>query len=369
MPNEMQFRPSEKPLLRADAPHPARVMGRCIRASTPEDGPAIVALLRRAGLHPIWQERGLYWKYWQERADWPGHRSFVLSDGSQILGHVAIVPGTCAWGHQRVTVVHMIDWAASADAPGTGVALMKHVCSLADASIAMDGSPDTLRVLPVLGFRRYGTATLYLRALHPLRSLTFSAPWNWKTLPKFLISVVWALAAPAVKCGQWNTRRLMPEQVQSIAAILPSADGNRVVMERSTALITYLLDCPIATVTLHSVENAGQIRGYFLLAFVPGQARLVDCWIDSTEPDEWRALVQCVVHVAQQAPGVAELVTVASDPILSGCLQQSGFHARRKTPVQMLTRKGKDVPPECPRVQMLDSDSAYHHRGYAQFWT
>jgi hypothetical protein len=368
MPNEMQFRPSERALLRADATEPLSDKSRCIRVSTPADGPAIVALLRNAGLHPIWQERGLHWKYWQKRADWPGDRSFVLSDGSQILGHVAIVPGACTWGHQRAAVVHMIDWAASADAPGAGVALMKHVRSLADAMIATDGSPDTLRVLPVLGFRRYGTATLYVRALHPLRYLTFSAPWNWKTLPKFLISVAWGLAAPAVQCGQWNTRRIMPEQVQSIAAILPSAGANRVVMERSTALFTYLLDCPIATVTLHSVEKAGHIRGYFLLAFVPGQARLVDCWIDSSEPDDWQALVQCAVHVARQAPGIAEVITVASDPLLSGCLRQSGFHARRKTPVQMLIRKGQDGPPECPPVQMLDSDAAYHHHGYPQFW-
>jgi hypothetical protein len=358
----------EKPLLRSDAADPPRVISFCIRASTPEDGPAIVGLLRNAGLHPIWQERGLHWKYWQERADWPGHRSFVLSDGSEVLGHVAIVPGTCAWGHQRATVVHMIDWAASAGVPGAGVALMKHVRALADAMICTDGSPDTLRLLPVLGFRRYGTANLYVRALHPLRCLTFSAPWNWKTLPKFLLNVVWALAAPAVQCGEWTTRRLMPEQVQSIAAILPSAGANRVVMERRAALFTYLLDCPIATVTLHSVEKAGHIRGYFLLTFVPGQARLVDCWIDSSEPEDWQALVQCAVHVARQAPGVAELVTVASDPILSGCLRQSGFHARREMAVQMLARKGQDGPPECPPVQMLDCDSAYHHNGYAQFW-
>ncbi len=352
----------------------ARIGARCrsvsfrIRASTPDDGPAIVALLRNAGLQPIWQERELHWKYWQERADWPGDRSFVLSDGSQIFGHAAIVPGTCVWGRQRATVVHMIDWAAAAGVPGAGVALMKHVRALADAMICTDGSQDTLRLLPVLGFRRYGAATLYVRALHPLRCLTFSARWTWKTPLKFLRSVVWAIAAPAVHCGDWVTRQLTPEQVQSIAAVLPSAGANRAVLERSTALFTYLLDCPIATVTLHSVEKAGHIRGYFMLAFVPGQARLVDCWIDSSEPDDWQALVQCAVHVARQAPGVAELVTVASDPILSGCLRQSGFHARREMAVQMLTRKGLGGPPECPPVQMLDCDSAYHHNGYAQFW-
>jgi hypothetical protein len=262
----------------------------------------------------------------------------------------------------------MIDWAASAGMPGGGVALMKHVGALADAMIAIDGSPDTLRILPVMGFRRYGSATPFVRALHPLRCLTVSAPWNWKTLPKFLRSVAWALAAPPVHCGDFLACRIMPDQVQSVAAVLPSAGAHQVVFERSTALFKYLLDCPIASMALYSVEKAGRIRGYFLLAFVPGQARLVDCWIDSSEANDWQAMVQCAVQIAQQTPGVAELVTLTNDPTLSGCLRKTGFHALLAKAVQMLTRKGKHGPPDCPRVQMLDNDATYHHHGYAQFW-
>jgi hypothetical protein len=330
-----------------------------IRPSTPDDEPAIVALMRSAGLNPDAVEGWLRWKYWQQRSDWPGARSLVLANESQIFAHSGIVPGVCLWNNHRTTVIHMIDWAASRSMVGAGVALLKHIRGLADALIGVGGSQYTRQAFRAFRLQPCGATTLYVRALHPLLGIKDRTRWNWKTLPEFGRNLLWALAAPAVRCGAWHAPRIAREQVQSIASVLPSARANTTVLERSIASLTYFLDCPIAPMVLHGFEKNGERRGYFLLAFAAEQARLVDCWVDSEDPGDWRAMVNCAVQVSLQTPGIAELVTLASDPMLSQCALESGFRAKWTEPVHILPKAGSASFPTNVRFQMLDSDAAY----------
>jgi hypothetical protein len=330
-----------------------------IRPSTPDDEPAIVALMRNAGLNPDAVEGWLKWKYWQERLDWPGARSFVVASESEIFAHSGIVPGICIWNNHRATVIHMIDWAASRGMVGAGVAIMKHIRGLADALIGVGGSQYTRQAFRVFGLRPCGTTTLYVRALHPLLGLKDRGHWNWKTLPKLGRDALWALWAPTVHCDGWHAPRIAREQLLSIASVLPSARADMTVLERSIASLTYFLDCPIAPMVLHALEKNGERRGYFLLAFAAEQARLVDCWVDSEDPGDWRAMLNCAVHVALQTPGIAELATLASDPILSQCALQSGFRARWTEAVHILPKPESASIPTNLRFQMLDSDAAY----------
>jgi hypothetical protein len=330
-----------------------------IRPSTPDDEPAILALMRNAGLDPDAGEGWLTWKYWQKRFDWPGARSFVVASGNEIFAHSGIVPGACLWNNHRATVIHMIDWAASRDMVGAGVAIMKHIRGLADALIGVGGSPYTRQAFRVFGFRPCGTATLYVRALRPLRGLKDRRHWNWRELPRLGRDVLSALVAPAVHCGGWHAPRIERERVQSIASMLPTANANMTVLERSIASLTYFLECPIAPMALHSLEKGGKRRGYFLLSVAAGQARLVDCWVDSEDANDWRAMVACAVQVALQTPGIAELIALASDPMLSHCLRESGFRAKWTEAIQILpSTRGASIPTNL-RFQMLDSDAAY----------
>ena len=175
-----------------------------IRPSTPNDTAAIVELMRNAGLNPDAAERWLHWKYWQERSDWPGARSFVVANDSDIFAHSGIVPGTCLWNGLRATVIHMMDWAASPSLVGAGVALMKYIGGLADALIGVGGSRYTRQALPMVGFRPCGATTLYVRVLRPLLGLKDRVHWNWKTLPRIGRNVLSALSAPAARCGAWQ---------------------------------------------------------------------------------------------------------------------------------------------------------------------
>ena len=326
-----------------------------------------MALWQQAGLWLSSDQLELHWKYWQPRADWPGPRSFVMARGNEILAHAGLIPGVYTLGSRRLSTVHMIDWAALGTAAGAGVSLMKHVGRSADVLLAIGGSAQTLQILPHLGYRAAAPVTTFVRTLHPLRILAPSAHSAWKLPARLARSVFWKLRAPSPALKDWQVSPVPAGEVGSLLSVLPVATENTAVFERNEALLRHALACPIAPMRLYSVAHGGRMRGYFLLSFVMGQVRLADCWIDSQDSLDWSALVHCVVREAKRERRAAELVAWASDPLLTKCLLQCGFHARGTQPVQFLAAASADFPVANLRLQMLDNDAAYRHLGRKAF--
>jgi hypothetical protein len=343
------------------------VGARRIRASRPEDAPEIVALMTAAGLRPNVEPQHLYWKYWQEREDWSGARSYVLADGDRVLAHGALVPAHCSCEAGRLKIVHMIDWAARRSEPGAGVTLMKYIGSLVDGLLGIGGSAATLKIMPLIGYRARGLVTGYVRPLHPLQLLSGVAEPNWKVLPRVARSALWCLTTPRPVDGEWRANRVAVGDVGQLASVLPGREREFAVLERTEGLLRYALACPIVPMTLHALKRSGLLKGYFLLAYAPGQARLVDSWVASEEPEDWRALIQCAVMEASRNREVAELVTWANDPLFAQSLIECGFRARLTVPVY-LRATAAGIAPGMLRLQMLDSDAAYLHAGRFEHW-
>jgi hypothetical protein len=296
-----------------------------------------------------------------------------MTRGEEILAHAAVVPGACLFGTdrsrgQRARMLHVIDWAARPTATGAGVSLLKHVGQGADALLAIGGSQQTLQLLPHLGFCSVGSATCYVRPLHPARILTPSAHPASTLLPRFARSVLWSLQAPSGNPDGWTVRRVDSSELSRLASVLPAPWPDVMVLERSEALFRYALACPVAPMDLYLVEQSGKPRGYFLLSFAFRQARLADCWMDSADPADWYVLIQCAVRQAKRHPRAAELAAWASDAELSERLQECGFHARDELPVQIHAPRTPDLTSYTLRVQMLDNDAAYRHRGRNELW-
>jgi hypothetical protein len=343
-----------------------------VRPSTPADGAAIIALLRDQlawkADDPMADPRQMHWKYWQKRADWPGPRSFVLARGDEVLAHAAIVPGTCASRAGRFSLIHMVDWAAREGSVGAGIMLMKHIGRLADLLLAVGGSGRTLAILPALGFRPCGVGTRFVRPLRPLGYLAGRAEPRWRYMLRAARNTLWAISGTRRDRGRFDVRQLAAHEVTAPRR-LPRPGPDMAVVERSAAMLTYALECPMTPMALHAVERSGNVCGYFLLAFAPGQSRLVDCWLDSDDPADWRLLIHAAVAQARKREDVVEVVTLASDPMLSTCLVDCGFHARSgQRPIHLLARNGHSVPETTLRVQMLDNDEAYIHHGRNNFW-
>ena len=351
-----------------ETPTPGVAGGRWVRPSTPEDGPAIVALMRQAGLHPHEDPAHLHWKYWQARADWPGSRSFVVTDGRDILAHGAACPGTLRSGAIQARVIHMIDWAARRDAVGAGVLLMKHVAGMTDFLLGVGGSNHTLKIMPLIGYRPCGTVTGYVRTLSPLRILERPSAARWKVAPRIARSLFWSLSAPRADGAGWQVRRVGIDEAARIAEVLPDRRRGMVLPGRSPELLRHVLACPIVPVELYALEKAGRVLGYFVLSYAPGQARLADLWTVSEDLAHWRALVHSAVRQARSQGGLAEFVAWSSDPRLSQVFGACGFHARLTLPIYLRSSGEVPVPQETLRVQMIDNDAFYLYFGRNELW-
>jgi hypothetical protein len=336
-----------------------------IRATSPDDRPGIVTLMRAAGLQIDANASHFHWKYWQERADWPGARSFVVTDDDQIHAHAGIVPGAILWPGGRATTLHLIDWAASPSAVGAGMALLKHLGALRESMIGVGGTSSTRRALPAVGFHPQGEASSYVRVLRPWRILRnqarSSSHWSWKALPKFARNAWRALRAPVIESGPWTCAQVGRADLALLEDVLPRATNGSAVLERSVAGLAYFLDCPIVPVQIHALRKDDRLVGYFILAFAGGQARLADTWVASGDPMQWRGLVQCAIRTALLDDEVVEIVSVASDPALALALAETGFRPRSSDVIQM--RRKVKTPGAAPidplRFQMLDSDALY----------
>ena len=337
-------------------------MSLAIRPSTPADATAIAALFAEGGMEAA--PELLRWKYWQPRSDWPRPRSLVMVRGNELVAHAGFIPGSCAWAQRRATILQIIDWVARTRS-GAGVMLMKHIAQMAEALLGIGGGAQTQSILPHLGFRPAGTATGYARPLFPLRVLRGGA--TWKRLPR-LARAAWRRSAAAAPGAEWQVRRLDADELGQIASVLPRPARDLAVTERSVGLFQYMLTCPIVPMLLYALERAGQVRGYFLLAAARGQVRITDCWMDSQEPADWRAMIRGAVEQAQHDPQAAEVVIWASDPLLAGALQACGFHARFQSPIRVRPTAADTMPIGTLRVQMLDCDDAFLSGGRYEYW-
>jgi len=343
------------------------------RSSTAADEPAIAALLRESlGLapgHPMAEPTHLHWKYWEPHTNWAGSRSYVYLQDGQVVAHGAVIPNVCLWREQRIKALHVIDWAAKPESGGSGVALMKQIGKLADVIFAVGGSELTQQILPMIGFKECGTTVKrYARPVRPLLRLVNPEYRSWRLAPQVMRGVLWTLTAPSRLGAEWSTHRILADQLAAASIIWPRPKLGTTVFERSSASMSYMLRCPATPMELYSVHRHGRLRGYFLLAFAPAQARIVDCWIDSDELSEWHATVQLAVGQAKAHVHVAEVVSMCSDPLLEAALVECGFHMRHTTPMWLRAASGVARPDATIRFLMADNDEAFLHNGRSSLW-
>lgn len=338
------------------------------RRSTPEDSPQIVTLFEEVGFSPNCRPQDLHWKYWRERFDWQGARSFILTDEDRVIAHGSAVPGSIAWGDRRASVLQVVDWAASPRFPSAGVSLFRQVGQLADIHVSVGGSRDTREIIPLIGFKPLCDITGYVRPLRPWRILAPGARVGWRLGARLLRGLLWKVRAPPIDAGDFRARRIGPEELALLGCVLPHPKAGLAVLERSPALFAHALACPMVASELYGIEQRGRMRGYFLLTFAPAQARVADLWVESEDPAEWRAGIHCAIGRAMQHEEVAEIIGWASTPELSARWRECGFHARTEDPVMVRQRGALQIPSRV-HLQMLDTDAAYLHHGTAALWS
>jgi hypothetical protein len=341
------------------------------RATTPADAPALATFLGRifeAGpSEPIVDPRMMEWRYWKERPGWPGSRSYVLERAGEIIAHGAAWPSKIM-ADAAIPCFFLMDWAASADSPGAGVSLLKHMTKIVPVIFLYGGTEIAPKMRAAIGFRSRNEANTMALPLRPLRQILTSNRWNWKTPARLARNILWS-RRKALDAGGWHVQPVDPLELTQAPVPWPSGGPQTLRLERDTELFQYLSGCPLTGASFFLAIRGSEPIGYFCLTFPPGQARIADAWTVSSQVDDWAHTYALAIQQAYRRPGVNEITAAAAGETSLQALQKCGFHSRAVEPVQVFDPRGQ-VPPGIPlQVQLIDGDASFRNTGNPDYLT
>lgn len=340
------------------------------RATTPADAGAIAEFLGRIfearGGEPIIDPAMMQWKYWKERPGWEGSRSFVLERGGIIVAHGAAWPAKIL-AEGEIPCFFLIDWAASSDSPGAGVSIMKHMAQRVPVNFVYGGTEIARKMRFAMGYRPRNDVRTLALPLRPFRQVLTSS-WNWKTPARLARNLLWSRRKP-VLANHWRAQPADPLRISASDVTWPVRNSHSLMLERNPELFEYLSDCPVAPGAFFLAIRGVEPAGYFAMTFPPGQARIADAWIPSSQIEDWIELYALAVEQACKRPGVNEVTAAAASGIALAALQNLRFRTRACDPVQLYDPQ-KRVPPDLPLgVQLIDGDAAFRNTGSPDYLT
>ncbi len=275
----------------------------------------------------------MHWKYFADRPEWPTFRSFAVKQDGQIVAHGGVWPVSLVTPEVDLKAIHLIDWTASRSALGAGVYLLRKMAGLADMLLTIGGSEDTRNLLPKLGYKNCGELRRYARVVRPWLQFRTTPHKNWKTPAKFLRDSARGLTGiPSAPKG-W--------QASEVPSFPASIDGggigqttNSVSPRRTASGLNYLLACPAARFSGFLVSQGQQLRGYFLLAQVGRQMRIVDMRMNREDRsredrESWWAMCALATRAAAEVPEICEIVAASSIEVTGEAWLHAGFVHRR----------------------------------------
>jgi len=310
------------------------------RTTTEADYEQLKILLERAfGVgkqSPLLDRNHMQWKYWSPRPNWSGSRSYVLEKDGGLLAHGCLWPFTLVSRDSRLSGAHLIDWAGEAKASGSGASIARKLTRVVDCMVSVGGAEATRRLLPMLGFRPAGEMWSFVRPLRPFRQTLTHQYKNWKLPMRLARNMLWSLG-PKYRARGWTTHQISPGELP--LHLLERGLGAEFEAQRSKEFYEYVLQCPIARYSLHLVSRDGEASGYFLLSFVPGQARIAELWMAEADVDSWAAAFTSAV--------------------------EAGYRFYTRAPINCFA----SGEASCPKIElaMIDGDVSFHHHGHISY--
>lgn len=140
-----------------------------IRATQPDDLPALAKFLAAQGLQS--NVDVLKWKYPSDTDPPPRSWMAVLDD--EIVGHIGVIPATVSSGNPS-SAAHragwFVDWMVREDlrSRGIGVFLLREASAHYPTLMTIQGSADTRKALPQLGWSAPAMLALYKLNIRPI---------------------------------------------------------------------------------------------------------------------------------------------------------------------------------------------------------
>ncbi len=341
-----------------------------VRATTPRDAAVLSDFLERV----LQLRRGasllmaphMAWKYWTDRPDWPGSRSFVAQHESTIVAHGAAWPVRVNVGGESIAAIHVIDWAARPDYPGAGIWLLRQMARKVKLIVATGGSEIAQRILPVIGFRQHGEVAWYARPVRPFGQVLTASTRDWRTAARWLRNTFWRLWPPITIPAGWSAVPLVLDEVTE--GLWPRPSPTMAVTARDAGVYQYALEAPVVRHRLLGLQRRGQLVGFFCLAYPPHVARIADLWLASTDVQDWVAGFRTATALAARDRDVYEISACASTTLGKEALTRAGFRLRDHSVLSLFG--DATILQGCElHVQMLDSDASCVSSSTASYLT
>lgn len=327
---------------------------------------ALVAGFKAAPDAPFVDRRLLQWKYFEAGPRWEGARSYVLRQGNDVQAHCGVWPINMCFAGGIVTCLCFTDWVGSRKFRGAGSLLKKKMMSFAETSISVGGSDNTRAVNPRLNFQVTGKVGIFARVVRPCKQFrTRPTEGIGKDVARLARNLMWSRATAGAIPEDWSVARL-----QSFDSVLAPV-LNRLPQtahptpERCVDYLNYWLRCPAAEITGFSILKGGQVRGYFLLTRMGGQARIIDIRLihvedaDRDKQSDWNAAYGLAAKMAEADPETCEILAVASTEFAQEALLSSGFRRNGSFPLALYDPQRKLRAAPAIFWNMIDGDTAY----------
>jgi hypothetical protein len=307
------------------------------------------------------------WKYWEQRDDWTGPRSYVLERDGAIVAHAGLWPITFGTGADAARGIHMIDWASARESPGAGLALVQKLAAMFDFIYSIGGSEMTCRVLPAFGFVEYASQWKGARPLRPVRQILTHQTRNWKLAPRLARNSLLAMEKGLNPYKNWKAIELPPEKIsgQSYA----SRTDDAIFTPRPAAFFEYLLRCPSARFRLYGIMADRELQGHFVISVLRGQARIAGVWLREPIQEAWTAAFCLARQTASTLKGANEVVVFGSESPSRAGAAQAGFRIMPGPIVYLLDRQERLSLSPNFQFQLADGDLAFLDSGRSSYWT
>jgi hypothetical protein len=277
----------------------------------------------------------LRWKYWEPRGDYPEPRSFVIEREGRIVAHAGVWPVTVRTGTKSERGIHIIDWAADPQAPGTGGFLLQRLAEKCDFVFAIGGSDITQSYLPKLGFRTIAEAQIWARPLHPWRQILAQQSVNLRLPLRLVRNIWWSKTPPRVIARGWAAIETSAGSEEGLAALAA---------ERDESFFRYIQLCPVAQCRTFQILNKGRAVGFFVLAVAWEQTRVAGVWLEDSSPETWRIAFQLAQDAARKFTNTCEVVARCATEASFDGAGRAGLRLRARMPVFLLRKSGTTDP-------------------------
>lgn len=298
----------------------------------------------------------LNWKYLA-----PGNtdaNSWVVDRSGRIVSHAGVLLATIrAPGGDLVRCATIIDWAADASAPGSGLSLYRHAMGQADATFLVGGAAVTRKLMTRLGFRAAFDVGVYTRWLRPMREF-LKRPKSARGVLRLVHGVAHAVPHRSVPAGDWsirNVERFGPE-------ILPvlSASGPHAHVHRSLVALNHRLTCPVRAMRGHVLMRGADVAGVAVSSAGDWDAKILFLQLTSRAVKDWAAAYGLVTDSLSADPGICRISVMTSTPLVRAALEANHYWRGPSEPVLLHDPANRFAALQFVDICYFDSDLDYY---------